>query len=211
MKNETVQFLKDYVAAPLADVVETGEKAATKKEGKAADPVNVQGATKGLSGPTDSAPTAAAPLSGGPTVDTHSLPEGDGPKDALTVGTKPEPASAPKSLWDSIPNVRVPSLPSLSQLPEPGGIGFLLFLILLILFSFQSVGTNGETRLQLLWATIRGSASLAGETSLSSGGPVETVTQNSAGTTFSNAGYPTLKMPSGQKAIIPMTPGMVGG
>lgn len=157
------EYLLSYLAEDAANVVEAGEKVVTPKKAK----------SEKASVPTVS--SSATPAASQVTVNPGSLPAEDKQKkgpEVIQTAPVPQTTSAPNTLsdlWNK--GITVPSLPSLSDLPEPGGIGMLLFLILLILFAFQSAGPNGETRLSLIWSTIRGSASLAGEQSLSSVNP----------------------------------------
>lgn len=132
---EALAYLTDYLAEGGAEATAAGAGATEGVESMAAESSNVA-------------------------VDTSAVPEAkDKAGEAIQTTPKPKRTTAPKKVQEAVTSVNVPSLTSL---PEPGGIGFLLFLILFILFAFKTVGSNGETRLGLLWATIRGQATLGG-------------------------------------------------
>jgi hypothetical protein len=54
------------------------------------------------------------------------------------------------------------AVPSLDDLPTPptSGVGLLLFISLLVVFAIMPSGTDGQTRLGLLWGSILGNYSL---------------------------------------------------
>lgn len=126
--------------------------------------------SEGLEETAGAAGAEVAPTNSAVTLDTTSLPEQEpapAADEAVSVEPKPKRKRAPKKIADAVTSIDVPSLPSLKDLPTPGGIGFLLFLILFILFAFAT-NADGQTRLSLLWAVIRGQADWTSNSSSSS-------------------------------------------
>ena len=52
----------------------------------------------------------------------------------------------------------LPAMPDVPSLPTPGGIGLLLLIVLVLLFAIVPMGSNGQTRLQLMWNVLAGKA-----------------------------------------------------
>lgn len=207
MGNEARDLILKYIAEPVAGLAEEGEKLATKTvKTSASKPAGqTPSATPEATQSEAPAASAAIPTVTDDSVDTDALPA-DAANAPTVITTEPIPkeAEAPRTIMDAVKSITVPSLPSLSAMPTPGGIGLLLFMILLILFAFQSAGENGETRLQLLWNVIRGNASLAGETNASDPNAPNTSAPvpggyltNSGGIQYSGPGG-TTTIPSGQ-------------
>lgn len=75
----------------------------------------------------------------------------------------------------------VQSTPTPAELPTPGGIGLLLLIILFLLFAVTKT-SQGNTRLQLIWATITGNASFG--TSGAQSGDISPATQLATGSPY---------------------------
>lgn len=142
---------------PLAEAIALNSEFAAEELGTAAAS-GVQDAADAGEGAVGAA--TKAPAASNVEVDQNSLPaEESNATDTQTIDTTPKArrSRAPKKAADAIANIQVPDITSL---PTPGGIGFLLILIVFILFAFEPSQSNGYTRLGLIWATIRGQATL---------------------------------------------------
>lgn len=74
------------------------------------------------------------------------------------------------------------SVPSVSELPTPGGVGLMLLIILFILFAV-SQSSSGYSRLQVLWMTILGKTEWGNVDATTSGSTAQTdTTQAQTGT-----------------------------
>jgi hypothetical protein len=126
-----------------------------------------EGAAEATAGAGEAVTAATAPVeSANVAVDTSTLPETEEQGEAAIETTpKPRKSRAPKKVTEAVQSVKVPDI---KNLPTPGGISFLLFFILFILFAIKPV-SNGMTRLGLMWAALRGEASLGD----SSGGSLD--------------------------------------
>lgn len=74
------------------------------------------------------------------------------------------------------------SVPSISSLPTPGGIGLLLFIILFLLFAITK-NSSGQTRLQLVWSSIMGNATW-GNSGQTSDGSIQQSVQTATGSPY---------------------------
>lgn len=162
--NEQLTLLKKFIAEgaegvgeATADLIDDGGKAVTNAHREGQKQPSERSASPAEQKPTVSEQAVDNPA---PTEEERTA------TDTVEVKPIPTPGTSPKNLADAIPNVSVPALPSFKKMPTPGGIGLLLLLILLILFAFKAAKGSNETRLQLLWDTVRGAASLSGEHAL---------------------------------------------
>lgn len=85
----------------------------------------------------------------------------------------------------------------LANLPTPGSIALLLVVILFFIWAVVPVGQNGETRLQLLWLTLTGKTSIAGEpqNTLANVNPTGQVSATPNVTTLSAGGIASTGVP----------------
>lgn len=94
-------------------------------------------------------------------------------------------------------------IPSLSDLPTPGGIALMLGITLFILFALTPT-SQGSSRLGLMWAALLGRASYAGAGSGTGGAGAN------GGVAGSGGVGPELGPPMGGYEMIPAWPGGIG-